>query len=163
MGLRIFTFIVPRLKLKYLKLVFSETNSQHVLNWNKTRTSWTKRKTDSQDETFIILHFCKYNRCNGPPPPTPCHQWAILSLSPPPGTTRSISKLKKKKKKLKPKSEVIPWYRDGGPAASFLFLPFCSPLYVSPSLPFLDITSATVACLWLNQHVICAYYMPTQW
>ena len=165
MGLRVFTFIVPRLKLKYLQLVFSETNSQHILNWNKTRTSWIKRKTDSQDETFIILHFCKYNRCNGPPPPTPCHQWVILSLSPPPCTTRSISKFKKKKKKkkTKPKSEIIPWDRDWRPAASFLFLPFCSPLHVSPSLPFLDITSMTVACLWLNQHVICAYGMPTQW
>lgn len=104
MGLRVLTFIVPRLKLKYLKLVFSETNSQHVLNWNKTRTSWIKCKTDSQNETFLTLHFCKYNRANGRTPPC-CHQWVILNLSPPPGTTGSISKLKLKKKK-KPEAKV---------------------------------------------------------
>lgn len=153
MGLRVFTFIVSRLKLKYLKLVFSETNSQHILNWNKTRTSWIKCKTDSQNETFIILHFCKYNWSKGPPPPIPCHQWVILSLSPPPGTTGSISKLKLKKKK---KTQSLRWFHGtetGGPSASFLFLPFCSPLYVSPSLPFLDITLMTVECLWLSHRV----------
>lgn len=164
MGLRVLTFIVPRLKLKYLKLVFSETNSQHVLNWNKARTSWIKCKTDSQNETFLTLHFCKYNRANGRTPPC-CHQWVILNLSPPPGTTGSISKLKFKKKK-KTRSQSPRWFHGtetGGPSASFLFLPFCSPLCVSPSLPFLDITLTTVACLWLNQRVLCAYHMPTQW
>lgn len=131
MGLRVFTFIVSRLKLKYLKLVFSETNSQHILNWNKTRTSWIKCKTDSQNETFIILHFCKYNWSKGPPPPIPCHQWVILSLSPPPGTTGSISKLKLKKKN--PKSEVIPWDRDwGDPLLLFFSFHFVLPSMSHP-------------------------------
>lgn len=130
MGLRVFTFIVSRLKLKYLKLVFSETNSQHILNWNKTRTSWIKCKTDSQNETFIILHFCKYNWSKGPPPPIPCHQWVILSLSPPPGTTGSISKLKLKKKKKKPKV----WGDSMGQRLGDPLLLFFSFHFVLPSM-----------------------------
>lgn len=160
MGLRVFTFIVSRLKLKYLKLVFSETNSQHILNWNKTRTSWIKCKTDSQNETFIILHFCKYNWSKGPPPPIPCHQWVILSLSPPPGTTGSISKLKLKKKK-NPKSEVIPWDRDWGTLCFFSF----------PSILFSPLCLTLIAFPWYNiddcwmslTQPPCAYHMPTQW
>ena len=146
MGLRVLTFIVPRLKLKYLKLVFSETNSQHVLNWNKARTSWIKCKTDSQNETFLTLHFCKYNRANGRTPPC-CHQWVILNLSPPPGTTGSISKLKfkKKKKNPKPKSEVIPWDRNWGTLCFFSF----------PSILFSPLCLTLIAFPWYNIDNCC--------
>ena len=149
MSLRVFTFIVPRLKLKYLQLVFSETNSQHILNWNKARTSWIKRKTDSQDETFIILHFCKYNRCNGPPPPTPCHQWVILSLSPPPGTTRSISKFKKKKKT----EAKVRGDSTGQRLATRCFFSFSSILFSPPCLSLIPFPWYNVddCCMSLTQ------------
>lgn len=61
-GLSFFTFKVPRPKLKYLKLVFKDTNSHYPLNWGKTMTSWIKHKIESQDETLMTLILCKKSK-----------------------------------------------------------------------------------------------------